>query len=231
MSITQNAFSRVEDIQYCPASNRLLRRMYEVPENCEPEVVNEKIRRVHTRPALIGRTTKMYKLEYLGVLLLRGEINACEGKPVTSDIIIRQLRREFPLWDRKAADNFVKDLSKYRNLYNQGKLHAQQSIPALYAFYYNEDGYICHKTIRKQMLTFPFCKQTLQIVGFADPRFFTIKEIADLRKRRANDSDSSIRDWIIPLQADIDAIERSIGKPLFNSITFADGYGINSRIL
>lgn len=228
---SQFTFSLVEDIQFHPASGKVTRQMYEIPDQYEPPKVTQKIQRDYIRPDLVGRSTKMTKIQFLGVLFLRNEINACMAQPVTQDIIHRQLCREFPLWDRKAADNFFREISKHRHKYNEGLLHAQQPKPILFSFYYNDNGYICHKINRKQMLTFPFCKGEVRAHRFADPRFFTPKEMAEFRAQAKDNPSSSYSKWIIPSIDEIKAVEEVIKKPIYNSITFADGYGINSKVI
>lgn len=228
---SQFTFSLVEDLQFHPASGTIVRQMFEIPDKYEPPKVTERLKKAYNRPDLIGRATKMTKIQYLGVLFLRNEINACIAKPVTQDIIFRQLCREFPQWDRKAADNFFRDISKHRHNYNGGILHAQQPKPLLFSFYYNDNGYICHKINRKQMMTFPFCKGETRAHLFADPRFYTLKELAEFRTQAKNNPSSTYARWNIPSVEDIEAIEDIIKKPVYNSITFADGYGINSKII
>ncbi len=228
---SQFTFSLVEDIQFNPASGTIVRQLFEIPDAYEPPKVTERLKKAYNRPDLVGKSTKMTKVQFLGVLFLRNEINACIAKPVTQDVIYRQLCREFPLWERKAADNFYREISKHRHNYNDGTLHAQQPSPLLYSFYYNDNGYICHKITRKQMLTFPFCKAEVRAHYFADPRFFTPKELAEFRSQAKDNPSSSYSKWNIPSKEDIEAIEDIIKKPVFNSITFADGYGINSKLI
>lgn len=226
----QFSFCKIEDIQFSPASGKLDRQFYDIPDKYEPmRIVEHKIRQ-NRRPDNIGKTSNMTRLQYFEMLLMKNEINACNAKAVTQDIIFRYLRKEFPSWAPTAADTFFSKISKYRHAYNSGELYLHQPTPLLFSFYYNDDGYICHKIRRKDMLSFPFCRGELNVRRFADPRFFTLEEITLLRTKLDNGV-ASAKEWTIPLASEIRLLEEKLGKPLFNSITFADGYGINSRIL
>lgn len=226
----QFSFSLVEDIRFCPASGKLYRQLYEMPDKYEPMKVVEKVSRRPKRPDLIGRTTGLSRLEYLGILFLQNEIGACMGQPAEQNVIFRRLRKEFPLWDGDKALKFFREFSKYRNNYNRGTLYAGQHAPVLYSFYYNERGYICHKLRRKDMLSFPYCRGELSSRKFADPRFFSPEELSELRQRQLKGNSTALL-WNVPTEAEIRAIEAKIEKPLYDSVTFADGYGINSKIL
>lgn len=229
MNKTQFTFCEVEDIRYCPASGKLYRQAYEIPDKFEPLKIVEKREHKFKRPDLVGKTSGMSRLQYLAVLLLKNEINACNGQAVVQDTIYRRLRKEFPLWDKKASLNFLREFSKYRNKYNQGTLHAEQPTPLLFSFHYNENGYICHKIRKKDMLSFPFIRGELQARKFADPRFFTPEEMQTFRDRAEANPDKYAH-WVIPLAAEVRFLEKELGKPLYNSVTFADGYGENSKI-
>lgn len=226
----QFTFCNIEDIQFCPASGKLYRQHYEIPDKYEPIRVVNKIVRQNKDPSNIGKTSKMTRLQYFEMLLMKNEINACQGKPVTQDIIFRFLRKEFPAWPARAADTFFSKISKYRNSYNIGELYVHQNKPILFSWYYNNNGYICHKIRRNDMLSFPFCRGELSTRKIADPRFFTKEEIAKKREAAKAGSKTAL-EWAIPIEAEVRAIEDQLGKPLFNAITFADGYGINSKIL
>lgn len=131
------------------------------------------------------------------------------------------MRREFPGWNIGKSQEFYHEFPKMRRRYNKGTLHANSQREVLYAFPYNDDGYIRHGTYHKQIISWRACKQELRLHKFADPRFFTEKEIENLKRFSA---------WHIPKEADIKAIEKEIKKPLYNSITFPSGYGPESKI-
>jgi hypothetical protein len=226
----QFTFVRVEDIRFCPASKKVFRQNYEIPDKYVPiKIMEQKIRQNRSSDN-IGKTSNMSRLQYFEMLLMKNEINACLGKAVTQDIIFRYLRKEFPHWSPKAADTFFSKISKYRHSYNSGELYMHQKTPILFSFYYNTDGYICHKIRRRDMLSFPFCRGELAARRFADPRFFTAVEIND-KRRKALAGVATALEWILPIEAEIRLIEKQLGKPLYNSVTFADGYGVHSKIL
>jgi hypothetical protein len=226
----QFTFCKVEDIQFMPASGKLVRQFYDIPDKYEPiKIIEHKIRQ-NRRPDNIGKTSNMTRLQYFEMLLMKNEINACNAKAVTQDIIFRYLRKEFPSWAATAADSFFTKIAKFRHAYNTGELYLHQRTPILFSFYYNDDGYICHKIRRKDMLSFPFCRGELTVRKFADPRFFTPEEIAALRKKVDAGVESAMK-WIIPVESEIRLLEKELGKPLYDAVTFADGYGKNSKIL
>jgi hypothetical protein len=226
----QFTFCKIEDIQFSPASGQLTRQFFDIPDKYEPIKVIERKIRQNRRPDNIGKTSNMTRLQYFEMLLMKNEINACNAKAVTQDIIFRYLRKEFPSWAASAADSFFTKIAKYRHAYNNGELYLHQPTPLLFSFYYNDDGYICHKIRRKDMLSFPFCRGELTVRRFADPRFFTPEEIEELRIKLMKGS-AYAKEWTIPVASEIRLLEKELGKPLFNSVTFADGYGINSKIL
>lgn len=229
---TETTFCKIEDIQFAPGSGKVTRKLFLIPESFEVVETRTRIARVLTRPDLVGRATKLTKTQYLGILLLRNEINACMGKPVTQEVIFRQLRKEFPKWELKQAVAFFSDISKYRKRYNACTLYASQSPPVLFSFYYNDNGYICHHLRRKDMLSFSFCRDLVRSNKFADPRFHSPKEMEAIRQTllTANKEQKQCpyTNWIVPSNVDIGIIEQNINKPLFNSITFASGYELRN---
>jgi hypothetical protein len=225
---TKTTFCQIEDLQYSPGSGKITRAMYAIPDSYEVVETHTRLKNSLKRLDLIGRSTRLTKTQFLSILFLRNEINACTGKPVSQDIIFRQLRKEFPQWELKQAKSFFRDISKYRKRYNERKLYSGQPSPILYSFYYNDNGYICHHLRRKDMMTFDLCRSIVELNKFADPRFFTKKELSEMRqkllKAEKENIPSSFTTWTIPNEIEVETVEANIKKPLFNSITFADGF-------
>lgn len=226
-------FGDIEDINFQPASSTLIRQVFEIPDLYEPvKIVANAVLKGHQykRPDLLGKTSNMNKKQYLYVLFLRNEIDSMLGKAVNTRKIHLRLCKEFPLWPRSAAESYYNTIAHFRKLYNQSKLFAGQPTPALYSWKYNNGGYACHVYREKDMLTFPWCRSQMKASKFADPRFFTEDEMKDFYQRKVQ-GDSAMDSWILPPLNDLHKIQKQIGKPLYNSMVFPDGYGIGSTLL
>lgn len=226
------SFLKVEEISIEPSSRGVARYLYEVPDKYEPvQITTASLKRPRIALGKQGKTTGLHKAAYICVLLLKNEIDAMDHKAVPPEILGRRIRKEFPSWGSTyQAKHFSKQFGVIRNQYNSGSLYADQPRPVLYAFIYNDYGYIRHNSRRKELLSFNFCKSYVLGQRFIDPRFYTEKEIAKYRKRQ-NDNPSNYGDLWIPTEIEIEAIEKKLNRPLFNSIVFPDGYTINSRII
>lgn len=212
----------VENIHYDPAGKRMSRHAYEVPEDCEPEISKRKtpVSRGYSGKSL-GKTYRLPKNQYLATLFLQNELQACLGKASDKYGILRSLRREFA--GKGGFKHYNDKFWEFARKFNDGILFADQQRPALYAFPYNENGYIYHLRYQSQMLTFHQCKNILQRDQFLDPRFFSAKEINAIRESLERGEEEFI-DWNVPSEAEILKIEKYIKKPIYRSIPFASGY-------
>lgn len=229
----QFTFGDVEDISFQPASGNLVRFIYEMPDLYEPIKIIAVARLRGTqykRPDLLGKTSNMNKKQYLYVLFLRNEMDSMLGKAVHTRKIHLRLKKEFPLWPKKPAESYYNTIAHFRKLYNEGRLFVDQPTPALYSWKYNTSGYACHGIRDKDMLTYPWCKSQVKALKFADPRFFTEDEMKDFYERKVQ-GDPKMEQWLIPPLGDLHKIQKQIGKPLYQSMVFPDGYGPGSRLL
>lgn len=179
---------------------------------------------VAKKTKLKGSSTNLPKTHYLGALLLRNEILGCIAQATDKHFLIRNMRKEYPKWKMSAANTYLHSFSDKRKAYNTGTLYAKQSIPPLYCFYWNKEGYIHHPRLRSQLLSFQYCKRQLTQEQFADPRFFTPMELANIIDQQLKEHTDYIN-WHVPVPSEIQAIEAEIKKPIYDSIQFPSGFG------
>jgi len=171
-----------------------------------------------------GIKTKLPKTHFFGALLLRNEILGCVAQASDKYFLLRNMRKEYPDWSKSASDVYLKNFSDKRNSYITGNLYASQVLPPLYCWYWNNKGYIRHPTLTSQLISFQYCKRQLKQEQFADPRFFTVEELNELRTKQS-DNDRDYINWHVPSIVEIQTIEAEIKKPIYDSIQFPSGYG------
>ena len=228
----------IEETRFNPATSKVLRSFQEVPEVYEPQLGRSKpVRSNH----LTGVRANVPKNHFLASLFTLNEINACKGSPVQRDSLRRKMMQEYPN-HKKSILNYFSDFSQKRIAFNQGLLYSNQPRPPLYAWLYNDAGYIYHPTA-KTLMGFEDCVLELKAKKAIDPRFCKSYQIAYLRNKRL-EGDTKALQLFIPTQEDIDKIVKHLfpkhtpkmktseqgiswdsACPLYNSITFPEGYG------
>jgi hypothetical protein len=207
----------ITEIKINPNSKQVSRKEYRNPDQILSNGNDLKLR--HRTPALSGKATNLAKYEYIAALLLRNEILGCQQKALDLEGLLRNYRREFSAGSAKESRKLFTKLSSLRGRYNQGRLYLRQTMPPLYSFPWNKDGYIRHRSRPSIIAGFEYCKRVVLKARFIDPRFFTEQE----RSQYAEDKDVTL--YHVPALADIQRIEAELGKPLYNSIEFPSGYG------
>lgn len=193
-------------------------KYYTIPESIKPGMPIESEHKITNISRLkLGKATQLPKRQFFESLFLRNEILACKQMAMTRIGITREYRREFPQETKQHYNRFSDLLRKYKNEYNTRKLYVNQPPLILWAFNYSTHGYITHTSKYNYLLSFKYCRRLLMGANFADPRFFTEAEIDKYRKY-------SKLGWATPDKSAVNRIERQIGKPLYNSIQFPDGY-------
>lgn len=181
----------------------------------------------YSKNEFLGDGYSLPMAHYLAVLLTQNEIQGMTGKPSDKHGIRRKFQKEYRKLPYKKIQRFFITFATKRRLYNKAELYSHQPKPLLYVWTYSPKGYIIHPIYRSQMLTFDHCVGILRNDKFMDPRFFTKDEI--LRAMTSLESGKkTFLGWNIPSIAEIEKVEKKIGKPLFNSITFPSGYGHNN---
>lgn len=214
----------VEDFRYNPETLKVTRRYYEIPDEYEPTQITSGVARQIRDPKKIGKRTKLPRTHYIATLIYQNEIQACMGKASDRHGMLRALRKEYPNWETRKAVQYWTKFFSLRKKFNEGTLYPLQPMPALFCFYYTPQGFIQHPT-KKSLLTFDHCKRILSTEKFMDPRFFSATLMQTSLENREKEKVDKYADWHIPPLAEIARIEATIGKPLFNSITFPDGFG------
>lgn len=198
----------------------LTRTFYRIPDRIEPiETKRSYTKKARTK----GKTTRMSISEYLYMLFLTNEIQGTIGEAKSRDSLLRTLRKEHPKITNKTYDQYCSKFSNYISAYNAGSLYSKQPSPPLYAWYWTETSLIRHNRYKDQLLSFAFCRRLLEGVNFLDPRFFSPQELEATRRRHENEEDLHV---YVPSVVEIERIEKTIKKPLYNSIHFPSGYGL-----
>ena len=216
MSLTTTV---IEDISFNPLTCRTKRTFFEVPKRYEPKPSKKKGTRSNH---LKGVRANVPKNHFFASLLIHNEINACLHKASEKDSLRKKMLKEYPN-NKKAIYYYFKRFSEKRQDHNRGEVYASQQQPPLYCWYYNEAGYIIHPKARVVM-GFEDCLLEVKARNFIDPRFFLPIQIETYRRKRL-EGDPRHLSLHIPLQEDINKIEKAIGKPLYNSLHFPEGYG------
>jgi hypothetical protein len=204
----------ITEISINPNNKHVSRKEYRNPDQILSNGENLKLRK--RTPVLSGKATNLAKYEYIAALLLRNEILGCLQKALDLEGLLRNYRREFSKSSAKESRNLFTKLSSLRGRYNKGCLYTRQSMPPLFSFPWNKNGYIRHRSRPSIIAGFEYCKRILLKDRFIDPRFFNEQERAQYEQDN---------DYHVPALAEIQRIEAELGKPLYNSIEFPSGYG------
>ena len=215
---------QVEEIAFYPFQSATASRyVFNIPNPIIPgEELKNTQPQARLRTAHVGKTTNLPMRHFFGVLLLRNEIQAVQGKPLNREQLRRELYKEYPTLIKECG-NFFKKFSDYRRAYILGTLHANQQPPLLYPLFY-VDGYVRHQTYRSQFVGFEFVRRLLIAEKFADPRFFKPEELNRFRFEAAADKPSPYDTWTIPSEIAVSRLEAELNKKLFNSLDFPPGY-------
>lgn len=214
----------IEELKLNPVTNKLHRTFHHIPDQIISVKPSTRVRQSGS-PLKLGRSVRLPKSHYLAALILRNEILSCLGKATDREGLLRNMRHEYrhTNWSANASRKYLERFSSIRSDYNHGQLFKNQPMPPLYCFWWNPNGYIRHPRYRSQYLSFKYCKRELQKARFADPRFFTPKEL-NVIIHSLNDDDPRYKNWTVPAWSDIERIEAEIKRPLYDSIKFPSGY-------
>jgi hypothetical protein len=214
----------IEEVSLNPTSRVLRRSYYEVPTRYDPLPSKKKpTRSIHLQR---GRSTNVTIVHFLASVILQNEMSATKGTPMTRKQMRKILLKEYTSpKQRTTIYGYFEKLSYKRREYNQGVMYANMVQQPLYAWLYNDHGFIYHPSYRQVMMTFQDCRNELRQQKFMDPRFFSETEIENMRQRKL-DGDLKAAQWHLPSLADLSHIKAHLKlDTLFKTIVFAEGYG------
>lgn len=170
-----------------------------------------------------GKTSGLTMRQYVERVLIRNELLACTGNPLTNHQIEHSIYQEFP----SQKLNYIRDkrisIGQFRNRYMGRKLYASQPIPVLIALRYDEGGYPVQSSSASKFMTYLDCIALCEKYKIADPRFYSKDQILAIA-RRQNDNDNT-EEWYYPTLDEIEAIQSKVDRPLLDSIRFPEGLG------
>jgi len=176
---------------------------------------------VRKRLDMAGKTTKLTLTQYIEHLLLKNELLACQGVALTNPQIEHNIFQEFPNQRFRYLKNHHTPIGHFRNRYMKRKLYAHQAIPIMYAFRYDEQGYIVRSENGNRYLSYAECRYLCKTAKIADPRFFTFEEIQEI----AIHANKQKSDWFYPDEEEWKQIRNKINRLPYNCLRFPEGLG------
>ena len=177
---------------------------------------------VRKRLDIAGKTTKLTLTQYFEQLFVRNEFLACQGAPLTNPQIEHNIFQEFPNQRLRAIKNHHTPIGPFRNRYMKRVLYANQAIPIIASFRYDEQGYIVRSDNANRYLSFQECRAICEDKQIADPRFFTHDEIQQI----AIAANTQKTDWFYPDEEEYNTIKKKIDKHPYNCLRFPEGLGL-----
>jgi len=176
-----------------------------------------------------GVRHKLTFTQYLELLFSRNEIEAMKGSPLTNPQLEANIQEEFPQIVRSRRNDSKKTIGSYRTDYNKGRLFANQATPILVGFRYDDQGFVVQSAYANRYMTHAECVEKCIEFQIADPRFFSKPDIITLGRARIEKPDE-FGNWVIPSHEEVKKLETTIGKPLYNSMRFPTGYGVQETL-
>lgn len=115
-------------------------------------------------------------------------------------------------------------IGQYRNKYRKGIIHAGQIKPILMSFRYSRDANPRRDGNSLRMLNLEQIRQNCLQYRIADPRFFTVQEIFDIKEHAMRTGD--IRSWGIPSEFQWEELDKQVPGGIYGSYSiFNAKYG------
>lgn len=156
-----------------------------------------------------GVTSGLTIKQYMEILLIKNEILACMGGPLTNPALERALIKEFPNMRLTYVKNHRISFGMYRTKYMKQQLYANQPVPFLVSLRYDEEGYIVQSSHGNKLMHYDEVLEVCHQFKIADPRFFTTEQIAEIATGFNND-DPKYKDWSFPTGDDLRKFNKQI---------------------
>jgi hypothetical protein len=194
---------------------------YMLSQSLDPEmpILNRKLPR--PKYGTGGRITNLTQGVWFDALFELNEKNAILGrydKILTDSIILANWAREYedkginPKTGLKIGGGLTSgklSIGMYRNKFRNGRLYDTQIKPYLLSLKYCSQKYPCREKTRAVVpLTLDEIRELCMQYKIADPRFFTPKEIADIKAYADKTGERNL--WGIPAKSQWEELNKSV---------------------